>query len=149
MRKWSSSLTTFVGVLGMLFMATGSAFAQGTGGTNITTSPVSADLTGKPGSTVSTTLQVENNEPNPVTIDVQLETFKAYGTSGQAQIYSAPANADYIKWVHFSQTSFVAQPNIWVPVTMIINLPSYASLGYYYAVVFKPQVSTISTNDRS
>lgn len=149
MRKRSTLFAVLAVVAGIVTANICSVFAQGISGTNITTSPVSADLTGKPGSSVSTTLQIENNAPNPVTINVQLETFKAYGTSGQAQIYSAPANADYIKWVHFSKTSFVAQPNIWVPVTMTINLPAYASLGYYYAVVFKPQVSTVSTNDKS
>lgn len=149
MSKWIKSVTTFVTACGIVFATTGLASAQGTGGTDITTSPVSASLTGIPGNSVSTTLQVQNNEPTPVRINVQLETFKAYGTSGQAQIYPAPANADYMKWVSFSQTSFVAQPNLWVPVTMTINLPKYASLGYYYAVVFKPQVSTISAKNNS
>jgi hypothetical protein len=149
MKKWTIPLSGLAIVSGILLATTGSAVAQGLGGSNITTSPVSADLTGQPGSSVSTTLQVENNEPSPVRINVQLETFKAYGTTGQAQIYAAPANADFIKWVHFSQTSFIAQPNIWVPVTMTINLPSYASLDYYYAVVFKPQISTVSTNNKS
>jgi hypothetical protein len=149
MRKRTTSLSTTIAVLGILIATTGNAIAQGSSGSNITTSPVTANLSGKPGSSVSTTLQVENNESSPVKINVQLETFKAYGTSGQAQIYPAPANSDFIKWVHLSQTSFVAQPNIWMPVTMTINLPKYASLGYYYAVVFKPQISTISTNDKS
>lgn len=149
MKKWSWSLTALVSVLSILFAASGTAIAQGSGGSNLTTSPISANLAGKPGSSVSTTLQVENNEPTPVRINVQLETFKADGTSGEAEVYPAPANADYIKWVHFSQSSFIAQPNIWVPVTMTIDLPSYASLGYYYAVVFKPQVSTVSNNTQS
>lgn len=149
MRKWTASLSCLATIFGILLATTGSAVAQGTGGTNITTSPVSADLTGQPGKSVSTTLQVENNEPTPVEINIQLETFKASGTNGQAQIFPAPAKSDFIKWVHFSQTSFVAEPNIWVPVTMTINLPSYASLGYYYAVIFKPQSSTVSTNDKS
>lgn len=149
MKKWSRSLATVLAVCTVVFGTTGSTFAQGANGTNITTSPVSAALSGKPGSVVSTTLQVQNNEATPVKIDVQLETFKAYGTTGQAQIYPAPANADFMKWVHFSQTSFVAQPNIWMPVTMTINLPKYASLGYYYAVVFKPEVTTVSANDKS
>jgi hypothetical protein len=38
---------------------------------------------------------------------------------------------------------------MWVPVTMTISMPKYASLGYYYAVVFKPEVSTVSTKDNS
>jgi hypothetical protein len=149
MKKWSVSLTAVVGEIGILFVTTGTAIAQGTGGTNLTTSPISTNLSGKPGSTVTTTLQVENNEPSPERIDVQLETFKADGTSGEAEVYPAPTNTDFTKWVHFSQTSFIAQPNIWVPVTMTISLPSYASLGYYYAVVFKPQVSTLKTSNQS
>jgi hypothetical protein len=107
-------------------------------GTSLTTSPVSTELVGKPGSSVTTTLQVMNNNPTPVMITLQLDTFKASGTNGQAQILSPTSADNYINWVTFSQNSFTAQPGVWTPVQMTINLPSYASLGYYYAVLFKP-----------
>ncbi len=112
-------------------------------GTNITTTPISVNLTGKPGHSVTTTLQVENNESVPIRIGVQLETFRPYGTSGQAQIYPGKASDAFLKWVKFSKTSLVAQPNIWSPITMTITLPATASMGYYYAVVFKPQTAAL------
>ena len=107
---------------------------------SLTTSPVSTDLAGKPGSSVSTTLQVMNNSSLPLNITVQLDTFKASGTTGQAQIVTPKTGDDFIKWVTFSKNSFIAQPGVWNSVQMTINLPSYAALGYYYAVLFKPTI---------
>ena len=107
-------------------------------GSNITTSPVSTTLSANPGSTVSTTLQLQNNGAKPVNISVKLQEFKANGTDGSAQIYIPPPGDVTTSWVHFSQTSFVAQPGVWNQVTMTINVPPTAGLGYYYAVLFMP-----------
>ena len=119
-------------------------------GTSLTTSPVSVNLTGKAGQTVTTTLQVQNNSANALKIAIQLDTFHAQGTAGKAAITPPTSNDTFISWVHFSQTSFIAQPGAWTPVTMTINLPTSASLGYYYAVLFKPvesfATSTPNTN---
>jgi hypothetical protein len=138
------ALTLFSGVAGvaLVLLLPTSAFAASQG-SNITTSPVSVDLTARPGSSVTTTLQVENNASTPVPMNIQLETFKAYGTNGQAQILKPTAGDTYINWVHFSKTSFVATPGVWVPVQMTITLPNTAALGYYYAVMFRPGVSAI------
>ena len=54
-------------------------------GTSLTTTPISAELSGKPGTSVSTVLQVMNNSSVPLNISLQLDTFRASGTSGQAQ----------------------------------------------------------------
>ena len=58
------------------------------------------------------------------------------------RILTPKSGDDYINWVTFSQNSFVAQPGVWNTVTMTINMPSYAALGYYYAVLFKPSLTT-------
>jgi hypothetical protein len=112
-----------------------------TPGTNISTSPVTANLKVIPGHSVSTTLNVENNDATPITIQLQLQTFKPYGTSGQAQIMPAKPNSAFMSWVHFSKTTFVAQPGIWTPVKMTVTTPPTAALDYYYAVLVKPQLS--------
>lgn len=130
-----------------LFSLTNSSYAQNLNGSTITTSPVFLDLYGNPGQSTSTVLHVENNESNPIRINVKLEEFKAYGLNGQAQLYTPPNNTPSLSWVHFSTTSFVAEPNVWNSVTMTINLPKDASLGYYYGVIFAPQtLITTSTN---
>jgi hypothetical protein len=113
-------------------------YAQNNVGSIITTSPISLDLTAKPGSSVSTMLQVENDSSRPMTLTVKLEEFRASGSDGQAQIYSPPKNTPSLSWVHFSKTKLTAQPNLWNSIKMSINLPKSAALGYYYAVLFVP-----------
>ena len=119
------------------------AAAAALGGVNLTTSPVSTSLVGVPGGSVSTTLHVMNNTASAETINVELETFKAYGTSGAAQMMPFPKGDPEANWVHFSQTTFVAQPGSWESIQMTVNLPVGAGLGYYYAAVFKPQVTPV------
>jgi len=135
-------------ILGIVLTLSGTlpAWAASTSkGISLTTSPVSTDLTGKPGSSVSTTLQVMNNSSIPLNITLQLDTFKASGTSGQAQIIAPSSGDDFINWVTFSNQSFLAEPGVWTPVQMTINIPSYAGLGYYYAVLFKPSIPNASS----
>lgn len=132
-------------VLGAVLTSTGTAAAAtvALGGVNLTTSPVATSLIGKPGSSSSTTLQVQNNTAVAETINIGLETFHAYGTAGAAQMMPFPKNDPTAKWVHFSENSFVAQPGVWNSIKMTVDLPANAGLGYYYAVIFKPQISAI------
>lgn len=113
-----------------------STFAASFETQGLTTTPVSTVLNTKPGSTATTVLQVQNTTPVATTITVKLDEFKADGSSGQATFITPPANDPSVAWVHFSTTSFTANPFQWVPVTMTINVPKNAALGYYYAVLF-------------
>jgi len=122
----------------------GRALAAGTA-SSITTSPGFTSLVAQPGKSVSTTMQVENNSPQPVQLAVQLRTFVGGGTNGQAAIETPPSSDVSIGWVHFSQTSFTAPSGAWTPIVMTIDLPKSAALGYYYAVLFKPVTPATST----
>jgi hypothetical protein len=107
---------------------------------SLTTSPVSMSLTIQPGTSVTKKLQLMNNSVQPVKINMELDTFGPSGTSGQA-IIKPPSPADpSVDWVTFSPSTFIAQPSVWTAVSMTISLPKTAALGYYYAVVFKPDV---------
>jgi hypothetical protein len=117
-----------------------STVAFAASGSDLTTSPISVNLTTSPGKTVTTTMQVQNNDTGPVNVAVKLEEFKANGESGAAQIYMPPANDPSAGWVHFSKTSFIAQPGVWNTITTSINVPKTAAYGYYYAVLFEPSV---------
>lgn len=130
-------------VLGLFLIITACppAWAAAAQSTSLTTSPISVDLSAKPGSSATTTLQVLNNNPEPVDVSLQVDTFRASGTSGQAQILTPGPSDSFINWVTFSKNSFLAQPGVWTPVQMTISLPDYAALGYYYAVLFKPSVA--------
>ena len=114
-------------------------------GSVLTTSPIAADLSAKPGQSVSTNLQVENNGTVAETINVKLEKFKPLGNTGQATIYKPSSSDASVKWVNFSRTSFVAQPGVWNTVTATINVPDNATQGYYYAVLFEPQTGVVDT----
>ena len=112
------------------------------GGSTLTTSPVSVSLTTKPGTSISTDLQLQNNSSNSVEIAVHLQEFKASGEDGQAQIYVPPAGDPSLGWVHFSEDRFVAEPGVWHKIKMTIDVPKTAAFGYYYAVIFSPVSSS-------
>jgi len=148
MRKSITLASLLVSVA--LTVVPAAAFAAGTagtGGSSLTTTPVSSVLRTTPGHPVSTTISVENNSLEAYNISLQLQTFKPYGVSGKAQIEKPKPNSAYMNWVHFSQTNFVAQPDVWQKVTMTIDPPSTASLDYYYSVLVKP--SPIASNGAS
>lgn len=149
---YKRSIKLLIGVLLIVLslgISNNSASAQINNGSIITTSPISVNLATKPGSQISTNLEVQNDSSKPITIGVTLEEFKANGNNGQAQIYIPPPNTPSMNWVHFSRTSFNALPNVWNSITMTIDLPRTASLGYYYAVLFSPEYSPgISSNTK-
>lgn len=132
--------------LGLIVHRTTAAAGQGS---ILTTSPVAVDLAAKPGTQVSTKLQVQNNGTHAVTLNVKLDEFSAHGNSGQADIFVPPSNDPSVSWVHFSKTSFVAAPGVWNSVTMTVDLPKTAAYGYYYAVLFEPQAGLSSGTSSS
>ena len=103
---------------------------------NLTVSPLPIDLSVKPGGTVGTPLRVENSGSQAVRVKVSLLKFKANGLSGNPQIIEPSPTDPSLSWVHFSETSFQAEPNVWHTITMTIKPPADAAFGYYYAVVF-------------
>jgi hypothetical protein len=77
---------------------------------------------------------------------MQLDEFNARGENGQALIIQPSPNDPTASWVSFSPVSFTAQPGVWTPVKMTINLPKTAQLGYYYAVIFSPDIASTHSN---
>jgi hypothetical protein len=116
------------------------AIAAGTG-LSITTSPVNEVLTSKPGTEVSTTLHVQNNNSLPLPMTIKMYTFGADGTSGRPLLTQATPADTFLNWAHFTPSTFVAQPDVPVAVTMTIDIPKTASLGYNYGVAFEPILS--------
>jgi hypothetical protein len=139
----SHTLVLVLGTVSLLALSLGQVSAATTSNqsSSLTTSPVVVDLNAKPGSPISTSLQVQNNSSTADNITLKLEEFKAYGDNGQAQIFNPPVSDPSLSWVHFSKNSFVAEPGVWQQVTMTIDLPKTAAFGYYYAVLVNPNVS--------
>ncbi len=140
-RKVIASIVTVAIIGGAWSVVPANTSAASVSGSDLTTSPVAVDLSAKPGQSISTTLQVQNNSPQPVTINVHLDKFKANGETGQAAIYSPAKDDNSVNWVSFSRSSFVAEPGVWNSVVATINLPTNAASGYYYAVLFEPQTA--------
>jgi hypothetical protein len=138
--------TGSIGLIISLIVSAGSAYAATDGSSSITTSPVSADLNIQPGQSESTNLQVMNNGSKPLPISIELKLFTAHGSTGQAAIVNPNPNDPELSWVHFSQSTFTAQPGVWTSVKMTVSLPLSANLGYYYAVLFKPNLPTTSSS---
>ncbi len=147
MKQWrrAISLLLAVSIVTGLASMPGTAHAAGSG-ISLTTSPVSLDLMVQSGTSVTRTLLVMNNGTTPVKITMQLDEFSAKGTDGQAIITQPAPNDPSPGWVSFSPKSFIAQPSVWMPVKMTINLPKNAQLGYYYAAVFAPDIGTKAGN---
>ena len=144
MKVLAIAIATAVVVLSQLFLpgqvraASASPKPAANGASNLTTSPITTDLLVKPGETRSTTLQIRNNGSTPISIGIQLKTFKANGSAGQASIINTPASDPSLSYVKFSKNIFTAEPGVFTPVEMTVSLPKDAELGYYYAVLFKP-----------
>ena len=117
-----------------------------TAGISLTTSPVSEVISAKPGTTTSTVLHVENNGPEPIPMKVKLFTFGAEGTSGKPAL-EQPTSADtFLNWASFSPDAFMAQVNVPIAVTMTLNIPKTANLGYNIGVAFEPITATTLTS---
>lgn len=131
--RWSLAAIVIIGLLAALVPRP--AHAEGF---NLITSPLPIDVSGAPGSTITTQIRVKNGDINAQRLKVTLMKFRAYGEEGKPQLLDREAGDDYFDWVSFSPASFDAPPNEWENITMTIKLPKDAAFGYYYAVVFSP-----------
>jgi len=105
---------------------------------NISTSPLPISLSTKPGSSISADLRVKNSGSQTTKLKVSLMKFEAYGVNGEPKVLDRAPGDDYFDWVHFSKTTFDAEPNVWQTIKMTVDAPKTAAFGYYYAVVFSP-----------
>jgi hypothetical protein len=138
-KRYCSGLAIFISAIILIISNFNLVFAL-PNASSITTSPVSVDISTHAGQSVSTQLRVMNNNPSPEQVKVSLAKFKAKGVNGEAQIYKPTADDTSVNWVHFSTTSFIAQPKVWENITMTISIPQMADPGYYYAVLFTPNL---------
>lgn len=109
---------------------------EGDGALNLTTSPLPINLSIEPGESTSTELRIRNSGTQTETLQVGLLKFGANNESGQPRLADREPGDDYFDWVSFSEDTFVAEPNVWKSITMTIDTPPEAGLGYYYAVTF-------------
>ncbi len=109
---------------------------QAQAGFNFSTTPVVANLETKPGIPITTKIQVKNNNLTTEHIKVSLLKFNSNNTDGTPTLLPPDTNDEFLKWVHFSEENFDAEPNVWKSIDVTITPPASAAFGYYYAVVF-------------
>ena len=125
-------------LLVIALLAVQSPGAHAAEGFNVITSPLPIKLSTEPGKTVKTELRIKNQGTQAVGIKVGLMKFGATGDTGQPNLFDLTSKDKYASWVHFSPEQFTAQPNVWNSITMTIDVPADAALGYYMAVTFSP-----------
>ncbi len=135
------SLAVLVGIaLSLTALQPAAAAAQP--GFNILTSPLPIKISTTPGKTVKTEIRFKNQNTTPEGVKVSLLRFGAAGEDGQPNLFDLTPKDTFASWVHFSPSELVAQPNVWNTVTMTINVPDNADLGYYLAVTLSPSSVT-------
>jgi len=106
------------------------------GAFNVVVSPSSVGLQAKPGTTTSTDIKVQNHGLATEHIKITVLKFGAKGQDGTPQLEQLAPGDDFANWIHFSATTFDAEPNVWVTIHATISPPPGSAFGYYYAVIF-------------
>jgi hypothetical protein len=137
-RTKTLSLALAVTLLLGLFVPTalGQSGDNSQSGFNLSVTPVVANIQAKPGETSTTKIQVKNNNVNAERVKATLLKLQSNDKDGTPVLSEPEQNDDFPNWVHFSETSFVAEPNVWKTIDVTINPPATAAFGYYYAVTF-------------
>jgi hypothetical protein len=107
-----------------------------TGDLRLTSSPLPINLKTTPGTSVTATLRVKNDGLQAENIKVSLMKFKANPQTGVPMLSDREPGDDYFDWVTFSEPTFILPVNEWKTLTATFNVPTTASFGYYYAIVF-------------
>ena len=145
MNKTLRGLAGIFGLVVTAFVLSGSHAAAAPAaqpGFNILTSPLPIKISTSPGKTVKTEIRFKNLNNTAEGVKVSLLRFGASGEEGQPNLFDLTAKDTYSKWVHFSPSEVLAQPNVWNTITMTIDVPANADLGYYLAVALSPSNTT-------
>ena len=116
---------------------------------NITTSPLPIQLVTTPGKPVSTDLRFQNSGTKTTYINASVIKFKSDDKTGHPILIKRQPGSSYLDWATLSKTSFVAEPGEWNTVTLTITPPASAAYGYYYAVLFSQDPSTLSNTAKA
>lgn len=151
--RFGSVYLGLAAILVSVLLPIGVVHAQSTGPArpplNLTTSPLPLNVVTKPGVPVTADIRIKNNGTQNEQLKIDLMKFGANGVNGQPQPEPRGPRDLYFNWVHFSETNFTAQPNVWKTIHMTISPPKEAAYGYYYAVVFSRANPTRATGGQS
>jgi hypothetical protein len=117
-----------------LFLFPSTALAQTL---DLTVSPVSLNLSPKPGDIIKEKVTVHNNTPAPLTLNLSVNKMAVddQGNVVPEEIVSGDPAAN---WIKFSSSKIIAPVKEWYDVPFTITIPSDAAYGNYFALVFSP-----------
>jgi hypothetical protein len=122
-----------------IFVAIGTIFSfqtnAQTGG--LTISPLTFELTAKPGEVLISTVKVYNPSDNVISIKMIVEDFQATGESGQIVVEPGEDTTYSLKkWVKIEPTEFTLKSKEQKFVTFTISVPGNAEPGGRYGSIF-------------
>jgi hypothetical protein len=112
---------------------------------NVTLSPIFFDLTATPSGILKDKIRIKNNADSPMALQIDIKKIIT-DQSGSLSIQDPTSNDDYINWLRFTTTHFVAAPGQWTDLPFTLTVPDSAAFAYYYAVTFKADTSTGNGN---
>ncbi|MBP6882499.1 MAG: Fn3-like domain-containing protein [Candidatus Levybacteria bacterium] len=104
-------------------------------GVNVTLSPTFLSLISDPGKKVSGQFKVRNNNNFTENFKLSLAKFEAAEGGERPLLVDVTSQDDFIKWISFDEQKFSVGPNESKTVTVTLNVPKTATLGYYYAIL--------------
>ncbi len=121
----------------LIFLSANSVFAQ-QNNLSLTVSPISFDLTTKPGGVIQDRLRIRNNTSQALTLRIDIEKLTSTDTEPGLTLAEPGAGDEFIEWIHFDKPTIVAPPNEWVDIPFTVTVPTHAAFGYYFAFVVTP-----------
>lgn len=134
LNRWQQGVAGLV--LAVLVLNAMPLTAKAAAGFNLTISPLPINLTTDPGKPVTTPIRIQNTGNLAVPLKVSVMKFTADGSNGEAKLEDPKPQDEFVKWVTFSKSHFVAEPNVFNTVDVTVKPPKSAAFGYYYAIVF-------------
>lgn len=107
---------------------------------DLTVSPVSFNLSPKPGDVVSQKVTIHNNSSSP--IDLELSVNKL-GIDEQGEVVPEDLTSQDLtdSWIKFDSDTITAPSREWLEVPFTITVPTDAAYGNYFAIVFSPPLA--------
>jgi hypothetical protein len=103
-------------------------------GLNLTLSPISIQLEGKPGEIIYSQLKVRNNSNSSESLSITLGSFSADQNGSTPIIKDRTLKDDYLNWFKFQSDNFEISPGEWKTIPFSIQIPFESAFSYYAAI---------------
>lgn len=103
----------------------------------ISLTPLTFELYANPGDAVTNVLRIVNTDPNPVTVNIEIQDFAAIGEEGQVTLLPGEDNSTYslASWVTVSPSLLTIPAQDSATVEFSVNVPANAEPGGHYGSI--------------